>query len=112
MVRFGQHEPGPQREYRASDLPAGWTTWHSPNGVDHVVPPRGTCATCGRDRHGAPFYGRVVIDVTLGTGLSKLYHAAMRANETGDATPLVVNGVHIATIVPAVTELAGDGGAS
>jgi hypothetical protein len=53
-----------------------------------------------------------VIDVTHPTGFSKLHQAAMRANETGDATPLVMNGVHIATIVPAVTELTGDGGAS
>lgn len=33
------------------DLPRGWTIWTSLNEVDHIVPPSGPCATCGKGRH-------------------------------------------------------------
>jgi len=25
-----------------------WTIWVSPNGIEHIVPPVGPCATCGK----------------------------------------------------------------
>jgi hypothetical protein len=34
-----------------SGLPPGWRERLSPEGVTHVIPPAGPCATCGRGRH-------------------------------------------------------------
>jgi len=32
---------------------SNWKTWVSPNGVEHIVPPTGPCATCGKSHRGA-----------------------------------------------------------
>lgn len=41
-------------------LPEGWRTWNSPNGVSHAVPPTGPCATCGQAHPVAEFTWKIV----------------------------------------------------
>jgi hypothetical protein len=34
-----------------------WWTWHSPNGVEHLVPGNRPCATCGMSHVDGPYTG-------------------------------------------------------
>lgn len=77
---------------RMGKLRAGWRAWMSPNGVQHLVPPCGACATCGISRHEVCVYCGGDIQPSHPTGSGFLW-----AHANGGITLCVADGAFTGT---------------
>ena len=70
----------------------GWRAWTSLNGVRHLVPPHGACATCGISRHEVCAHCRQDIQPSHPTGSGFVW-----AHANGGITLCVADGAFTGT---------------